>query len=178
VTPSEQFIHVLTKLKTGELGLLRSHAGQGLDETVEGFDLFTGLWWPLRANNQFAPRRETAWLVAKLFGAFPIPNARPDDKKGTQLAQILGRYEPRRPFLQERYRHWFDSLLQTPLPRLEPHLRRALSVVADLEDTGLVIGIDWAQLLDDLSIWDRSEKHRRGIDVREEWACQYLEAAK
>ena len=48
MTATEQFIGVLTDLKTGELGLLRVHAGQGLDESVVGFDLFSGLWWPLR----------------------------------------------------------------------------------------------------------------------------------
>jgi hypothetical protein len=36
MTATEQFIGVLSDLKSGELGLLRQHAGQGLDETVDG----------------------------------------------------------------------------------------------------------------------------------------------
>lgn len=32
MSATEQYIDVLTRLKTGELGLLRTHAGQGLDE--------------------------------------------------------------------------------------------------------------------------------------------------
>ena len=60
MTATEQYIEVLTHLKSGDLGLLRTHSGQGLDETVGGFDLFAGLWWPLRQKNERAPRREVA----------------------------------------------------------------------------------------------------------------------
>ncbi len=58
-------------LKEGERSKLRGLAGQPLDHTLPGFDLFTGIWWPLRKKNKAAPRRETSWLLAKLFGAFP-----------------------------------------------------------------------------------------------------------
>jgi len=37
-----------------------------------------------------------------------------------------------------------------------------------------VKGLDWVQLLDDLSIWDRGVEHRRGRDVRDLWAEMYL----
>jgi hypothetical protein len=67
VSATEQYIDVLTRLKTGELGLLRTHAGQGLDESVDGFDLFSGLWWPLRRKNERAPRRPVAWLIVPVY---------------------------------------------------------------------------------------------------------------
>lgn len=170
---TEQYIATLANLKQGDLALLRSHARQGLDNTVSGFDLFAGLWWPLRQNNPQTPRREPSWLVAKLYGAFPLQHIRED---AASLPSVLGCCAPRdnnNPFRQR-----FDTLLQTPLSELEPHLRWALAVAADLVQHKKASGIDWAQLLDDLSIWDRGAEHRRRIDIREEWACQYLKAAK
>ena len=87
MTPTEQYVKVLANLKSGELGLLRKHAGRGLDESVEGFDLFAGLWWPLRARNQCAPRREVAWLIAKLF-AFRCVAHSPGDTLAVQLCTL------------------------------------------------------------------------------------------
>ena len=66
MTATEQFIDVLKTLKAGDRKLLRTHAGLGLDQSVQGFDLFAGIWWPLRQNSSKAPRREVAWLVAKI----------------------------------------------------------------------------------------------------------------
>jgi CRISPR type I-E-associated protein CasB/Cse2 len=173
---TQQFIAKLEALGPGERGRLRSLAGQPLDQTLPGFDLFAGLWWPLRQKSQGAPRRETAWLVAKLFGAFPLPHVRTETAaQGPTLARVVGTREPRNDgFSAERFRKRFDTLLQTPLDGLEPHLRWALSVIHDAVIAGRARGLDWVQLLDDLSIWDRGEEHRRAMDVREDWAEQYL----
>ena len=70
MTPTDRFIERLENLKEGEQSRLRTLAGRSLDERLDGFDLFTGLGWPLRQTSPVAPRRETSWLVAKLFGAF------------------------------------------------------------------------------------------------------------
>jgi CRISPR type I-E-associated protein CasB/Cse2 len=75
-----------------------------------------------------------------------------------------------------RFRRRFDAILQAPLPALEPHLRWALSAIADGVERGTVSGMDWVQLLHDLSIWDRGEEHRRERDVRDIWAKDYLDA--
>jgi hypothetical protein len=177
MTQTEKFIRRLEALKEGERSRLRTHAGQGLDETLPGFDLFTGLWWPLRQESQVVPRRETSWLVAKLFGAFPIRNVRPDEL-GVRLTfpYVLSRCEPRDDLGRERFRRRFDALLQAPLSGLEPHLRWALSVVADAVKKDRCSGLDWVQLLNDLSIWDRGEEHRIERDVRDIWAEKYLNA--
>ena len=177
MTQTEKFIRKLEELQEGERSRLRRLAGQPLNQTVPGFDLFTGLWWPLREESQTAPRRETSWLVAKLYGAFPIPHIR-QDGMASALARVLGKCEPRDEHGRPRFRDRFDALLCSPLSALEPHLRWALSVVADAVEKGKSPGLNWAQLLDDLSIWDRGEEHRRRTDIREEWACQYLTAAK
>ena len=172
---TEQFIRNLEDLKEGERSRLRRLAGQPLDETVRGFDLFTGLWWPLRERSSKAPRREASWLVAKLYGAFPIPHGR-SDRVAPTLAQILGECEPRDEHGRPRFRGRLDALLCAPLSALDPHLRWALSVVADAVEKSTCAGLDWAQLLDDLSIWDRGEEQRRRRDIRGIWAQDYLNA--
>ncbi|MBX3382057.1 MAG: type I-E CRISPR-associated protein Cse2/CasB [Phycisphaeraceae bacterium] len=180
------YIQRLNALKEGERSRLRSLAGQPLDTRLDGFDLFTGLWWPLRQASPVAPRREPSWLVAKLFGAFgsEVPQFVPEGRNvGPTLPAVLGVCEPRDEHGQKRFRQRVDTLLCTPLPALEPHLRWALGEVAKAMQgrtshaRGLT-GIDWARLLDDLSIWDRGEEHRRRRDVRDEWAEAYLNAAE
>jgi hypothetical protein len=170
MTPTERFIERLKALKEGERSRLRRLAGQGLDKSVPGFDLFTGVWWPLRQKSPAAPRREASWLVAKLYGAVRVPHV-PQDC--AFLPVVLGRREPHDDFGRERYRRRFDALLQAPLAALEPHLRWALCVAARRAS-----GVDWVRLLNDLSKWDRDNEDPGGTDVREKWACQYLEAAK
>ena len=157
MSPTEQYIDVLTKLAPGQLGLLRLHAGQGPDETVDGFDLFTGLWWPLRQQSQRAPRREVAWLIAKLYAASPIPQAH-----GDTLARQLRRCQPGDAQARERFRQRFDRMLLQPMHDLEPALRWALDQVAINH-----LQLDWVKLTDDLSLWERES-------TRLLWAAQYL----
>ena len=97
--------------------------GQGLDETVDGFDLFTGLWWPLRAKNQRAPRREVAWLIAKLYTFRPIAHS-PGETLACQLARCQPNNEPEKKRVTQR----FDRMLTLPLDKIEPALRWALGL--------------------------------------------------
>lgn len=176
---TEKFIRGLESLKEGERSRLRELAGKPLDETLQGFDLFTGIWWPLRENSQRAPERRSAWLVAKLYGAFPIPRV---DQELTHLPRVLGRLERalRNEFDRKRFRQRFDALLQTPLSRLEPHLQWALSVAHGGMGRKQVMGLNWVRLLDDLYLWERGpdkqdkEPLRRERDVRDIWAENYL----
>ena len=150
-------MNACTRLKSGELGLLRTHAGQGLDESVEGFDLFAGLWWPLRQKNERAPRREVAWLIAKLYAFRPIPQS-PGDTLARQLRQCQPNMDP----AKKRFRQRFDRMLTLPIDRIEPALQWALGRIASS------IGqLDWVRLTDDLSIWERETTRLR-------WAEQYL----
>ncbi|MBI5248092.1 MAG: type I-E CRISPR-associated protein Cse2/CasB [Desulfomonile tiedjei] len=174
-----KFIRQLEGLKEGERSQLRRLAGKPLDEALQGFDLLTGLWWPLRRESQAAPRRETSWLLSKLYAAFPLPHVRPEDAGARPtLPRILGRCEPSNKYGRLRFRARFDTLLCTQISALEPHLHWALSTVADAVKRKRCAGLDWAQLLEDLSIWDRGAEHRRRMDVREEWACHYLKVTK
>ncbi|MDA8105803.1 MAG: type I-E CRISPR-associated protein Cse2/CasB [Nitrospiraceae bacterium] len=158
MTPTEQYIEILGKLKAGDLGLLRTHAGQGLDESVDGFDLFAGLWWPLRQNNEWAPRREAAWLIAKLFAFCPISYSH-----GETFASRLGLCKPDNFRDMKRFQQRFDRMLSLPIRRIEPELRWSLDLVAKRS-----YKLDWVKLTDDLSFWERESR-------RLEWAKDFLE---
>ncbi|MEW6114104.1 MAG: type I-E CRISPR-associated protein Cse2/CasB [Thermodesulfobacteriota bacterium] len=158
MTPTEQYIEVLARLKPGELGLLRTHAGRALDESVDGFDLFAGLWWPLRQGTQRAPRREVAWLIAKLYAMCPITHS-PQD----YLARQLGRCTPKGEPAKQRYQKGFDRLLALPFGQIEPALRWALNWLSTNS-----LEVDWVKLTNDLSIWEREAK-------RLTWAEQFLD---
>jgi CRISPR type I-E-associated protein CasB/Cse2 len=157
VTATEQFIGVLTDLKTGELGLLRVHAGQSLDESVDGFDLFSGLWWPLREKGPGAPRRSVAWLIAKLYAFRPIPHS-----KGDTLARQLRSCQPKEEQARERFQQKFDRMLLLPLDRIELAMQWALDQLASKS-----LKLDWVRLTDHLSIWERET-------TRLEWAEQFF----
>jgi CRISPR type I-E-associated protein CasB/Cse2 len=157
VTPTEQFIDGLTRLKTGDLGLLRAHAGKGIDESVDAFDLFSGLWWPLRQKNERAPRRAVAWLVAKLYAFRPLLHA-----PGKPLAGQLRQCRPREGGAVERFQRKFDDILLLPLGSIEPALQWAIAVIGSNR-----IPLDWARLTDDLSIWERET-------TRLKWAAEFL----
>jgi CRISPR type I-E-associated protein CasB/Cse2 len=161
VTPTEQYIEVLTHLKSGELGLLRKHAGQGLDQSVDGFDLFAGLWWPLRANNQRAPRRAVAWLIAKLYAFRPIEHS-PGQTFAWQLGRCRQGNDPENDSVAQRV----DRMLTLPIDKIEPALQWALDSLAS---KGLKL--DWVKLTDDLSVWERET-------TRLKWAEEFLKSSK
>ena len=158
MSATEQYIAKLNSLKPGDLGLLRTHAGRDLDHTVDGFDLFTGLWWPLRQKSPRAPRREVAWLIAKLYAECPL-----EDIRSAGLAGQL-----RKCWLQldadnkDRFQKRFDAMLALPVRRIEPALHWALLNTADLPKPVL----DWVALTDDLSFWDEP--------TRLNWAKEFL----
>ena len=202
MSQTAEYIKRLSDLQEGERSRLRRLAGQPLDATLQGFDLFTGLWWSLRKKSPATPRKEPSWLVAKLFGAFRVPHIRPDSGAGPSLPEVLGRCEPHDEDGRKRFRTRFDALLCSSLSSLEPHLWWALGQAARAVDGHVpqardVKGIDWVQLLDDLWLWDRqynpnhtqqkgrlnahnnkrlvqcNETHRTPQDL---WACEYLHA--
>jgi CRISPR type I-E-associated protein CasB/Cse2 len=152
-------MNVLENMKAGELGLLRKHAGQGLDESVDGFDLFTGLWWPLRQKNEWAPRREVAWLIAKLYAYHPVPQSPYET-----LAHQLGRRLPNKNREKGRFTQRFDRMLTMPLGIIEPSLQWALDTMASNN-----LKLNWVKLTDDLSIWER-ESTRLG------WAEDFIKS--
>lgn len=181
MSQTAEYMRKLSALQEGDLSRLRRLAGRPLDTSLQGFDIFTGLWWPLREKHSDTPRREPSWLTAKLFATFrSIPHIRSDGGAGPTLPEVLGRCEP--PKDHRRFRSRFDALLCSNLASLDPHLRWALGEIARAVAGHVpyardVKGIDWVQLLDDLSIWDRGGQHRRRRDVRDDWAEKYLKTS-
>ncbi len=197
------FINKLENLGEGERSRLRRLAGQPLDKTLQGFDLFTGLWWPLRATNERTPRREISWLVAKLYGACSVAHIRPEPGWGPSFSAALGRCEPDDPpeyRARNSFRRRFDTIICSRLSDIEPRLHWGLreitkAVAGRVAYARSLTGIDWALLLDDLSLWNREynlddtwqksrwnaherlvhchETHRTPQDL---WACEYLNA--
>jgi len=154
---TERYVDVLTGLNAGDLGLLRTYAGKGLDESLHGFDLFAGIWWPLRQQNQHAPRREVAWLAAKLYAFRPIPHSR-----GDTLARQLRQCCPSEERDRDSYHQRFDQLLGLPLGEIEYSIQWALDRIGSSS-----LPLDWVQLIDDLSLWERESTRLR-------WAEQFL----
>ena len=138
MSPTKEYIKKLLKLKSGELGLLRVHAKKRLNETVDGFDLFTGLWWPLRQKSQRAPRREVAWLIAKLYAFRPVPYSSEDT-----LAKQLRKFRtPTKKLEEDPVTQRFDKMLMLPINKIEPVLQWALN---QLNSRGL--NLDWVKRL-------------------------------
>jgi CRISPR type I-E-associated protein CasB/Cse2 len=161
VTATEEYVAQLAKLKPGKLALLRTHAGRGLDETVDGFDLFTGLWWPLRGRNERAPRRQVAWLIAKLYALNPIEHS-----PGKPLACQLRQCQPGDNGVRNRFRCRFDEMLALPIDQIEPALQWALDRIGFK-----ALKLDWVSLTDDLSKWERASTRLR-------WAEEFLKRNK
>jgi len=158
-TPTAIFVETLQKLKAGELSQLRSFALRPLDQSLAAFDLFAGLWWPLREKSERAPRREVAWLVAKLYAACPLPLM-----QGKPLASTMGAIAPREERQRRTFQTRFDQLLSQSLAEIEPSLRWALARLREQNRA-----IDWVTLADDLSIWQRPA-------TRQRWAHEFLQA--
>ncbi len=154
---TEQYILVLTELRQGDLGLLRRLGQTSLDKSVDGFDLFAGLWWPLRQRNHRAPRREIAWLIAKLYAFCPIEHV-----KQAYFPEQMGIAKPSQPEALQNYQKRFDQILVSPIGHLEGPMQWGLTW---LRRTGLKI--DWVKLTDDLSIWELES-------TRLNWAKAYL----
>lgn len=156
-TAVEEYITVLTRLKPGEMAMLRCQVGQRLDRSTQGFDLFTGLWWPIRQRSPRAPRREVAWLITKLFSTTPLTH-----EPGRPLAAQLWDCQPAAREGCRRFQRRFDDLLRAPIAEIEPPLRWALREVAA---TGR--GVDWVRLTNDLSQWEETS-------TRWKWAELFL----
>ena len=157
MSATEDYISILSGLKEGDLGLLRRLGHMGLDKSVEGFDLFAGLWWPLRQRNQRAPRREIAWLVAKLYSINPLEHV-----KGAFFAQQLGMTRPFEAKAALNHKKRFNQILISPVSHLEVPMSWGLSWLKYSE-----CRVDWVKLTDDLSVWEREK-------TRVNWAYLYL----
>jgi hypothetical protein len=154
---SYQYIQRLASLKDGELAILRTLQYKPLDSELKGFDLFTALWWPLREAGKHAPRREIAWLIAKLYASIKIPH-----KQDAKLSVLLGSLYYKTLHKDEKKADQImslnDKLLNLPIYALEPTLNKCLGLIKKDFDA-----LDWVWLIDTISAWEVPS-------VRERWA--------
>ena len=169
------FVGKLTALKEGDLAVLRGLANQPLDTSLEGFDLFTGLWWGLRQADKWTPGREVSWLACKLYAQNPQPQ-----QDGAALPFLLRQYMMSQYGNdldgRDRFSQKLDRLLASSFAELESQLTWAIRLVRRDEpkakknpesNVGDPRGFDWVHLINSLSHWDRST-------TRTKWAEQFL----
>jgi CRISPR type I-E-associated protein CasB/Cse2 len=111
----------------------------------------------LRAQNQRAPRRAVAWLVAKLYAFQPVEHS-----PGQTIAYQLGCCRKDRDPEKDPVTKRFDRLLTLPIESLEPSLQWAIKLLAS---RGLMF--DWVRLTNDISFWEREQ-------TRLKWAEEFL----
>jgi hypothetical protein len=81
-----KFIRLAAGLDTASWAVVEQAANKALDHSPAAFDIFTGLYWPLRNRDRTLPSRNAAWLALKLMAT--AGRLRP---KG---GQISGPYAP------------------------------------------------------------------------------------
>ncbi|MDY0319907.1 MAG: type I-E CRISPR-associated protein Cse2/CasB [Candidatus Cloacimonadaceae bacterium] len=158
---TEKYVVLLSELGNGELSNLRAMRNRGLDDDLLCFDLFTSLWWPLRESSQRAPQRDIAWLIAKLYASYPIPQ-----KTNMCLPRLMGELAKNNKAQSEQLDRLTDTIVNLSTSSLEPTLGMALNLIRKHYQ-----GMDWVHLTDTLSMW---RFHR----VRERWGEDYLYGIK
>ncbi|HQF67875.1 MAG TPA: type I-E CRISPR-associated protein Cse2/CasB [Candidatus Cloacimonadota bacterium] len=158
------FITSLENLKEGDLGILRKLRGARLDEELPGFDLFTALWWPLRQKNQRAPKREVAWLIAKLFAEFRFEQ-REEATLPILMGSICRKLGPKKELPRVLAR--FDQLASLDIM----HMEEPLLVIMGILRKHQQVYFDWVDLTDVLSFWEQET-------VKREWSDSFTKAYK
>lgn len=168
MSPTEQFIYSLSEMKDGEKNRFRLAAGTRPDQSTEAFDLFTGIWWPLRQKYQNAPKRETAWVVCSLFSLFSVPHC-----EGKTIARQLAQLEPLSEREKNRYRVKVNEILNSTISSIPDRLRWALGLLSAHQKE-----IDWVRLTNDLSIWETGDTGSQREKISKIWLREYVESLK
>jgi hypothetical protein len=64
-------------------GIMAAAADRSMDEDPAAFDIFTGLYWPLRNKHRTLPSRPAAWLALKLMATAGKARPRPSQRTGS-----------------------------------------------------------------------------------------------
>jgi hypothetical protein len=62
-----RFVSAAAQLDGTAWGILANAAGHSMDEDPAAFDIFTGIYWPLRNKHSTLPSRNAAWMALKLM---------------------------------------------------------------------------------------------------------------
>ncbi len=64
-----RFVSAAAGLDSHSWAVVASAAGQSMNENPAAFDIFTGLYWPLRTRDPGVPSRNAAWLALKVMAS-------------------------------------------------------------------------------------------------------------
>jgi hypothetical protein len=62
-----KFVRLAAGLDPASWAVVEQAANKALDHSPAAFDIFTGLYWPLRNRDRTLPSRNAAWLALKLM---------------------------------------------------------------------------------------------------------------
>jgi len=62
-----KFVRLCSRLDSASWAILEQAANKPLNHSPAAFDIFTGLYWPLRQKDKTTPSRNAAWLALKLM---------------------------------------------------------------------------------------------------------------
>jgi hypothetical protein len=62
-----KFVRLAAELDAASWAVVEQAANKALDHSPAAFDIFTGLYWPLRNKDRTLPSRNAAWLALKLM---------------------------------------------------------------------------------------------------------------
>jgi hypothetical protein len=150
-----RFVTSLRRLDRSKLLTLRQAAGKPLGAGLASFDIFNGLWRPLRRKRRVG--RGPCWLVATLFPW--------NSKSGGagSLGAAMRAFAARRANFDQAKRR-FSLLLASSGPTADLRLLETVRLLAE-ED----LPLDWVRLLRDLSEW-----YAPGRPVQRTWANDFL----
>jgi len=134
---TRRFIAATKRLDAGAWIALAAAAGRSMEEHPAAFDIFTGLYWPLRSGQDRLPSRGAAWMILKLMATAGRGRPRLGDRDGS--FRPWEKLEPAAsPAKQKRYPRATPAGL-----RLETELREIIrKAVASNPSTR----IDWSGL--------------------------------
>jgi hypothetical protein len=75
-------VHVASELDDASWRVLAAAANRSMDEDPAAFDIFTGLYWPLRTQYDDLPSRPAAWLALKLMATAGKGRPTPSQRRG------------------------------------------------------------------------------------------------
>jgi hypothetical protein len=88
-----QFVAAAARLDNASWAVLANAADRSMDDDPAAFDIFTGIYWPLRNKQSTLPSRGAAWVALKLMAAVAPARPKPRASRGelepwTELAPV------------------------------------------------------------------------------------------
>lgn len=149
------FVSQLGQLSDSEMSHLRQCAGKPMSETVQGFDLFTSIYW--RLDRRRLDKR-WLWLGATMYPWNPLP------KGEGSFGMAWRRIRPGKSEEGNRHDQRMFRIVACGGLDVGPLLFVA---IRELRRQG--VSVDWTRLITDLHGWSRD-----GGNVQRKWAEDYL----